>query len=335
MGGMSVESFNMKNSERGMTFVEVLVAFGILGVSLVGLMSFVTYSASTKTQSDTAAGAVLARDIVIQYINNPKAWPQTLAKNSEMSCILNSTDCSGYGTSPRSFALYDGESNAITGNSSSPTYGFKRSGEVCTAFDGTAGSGDRVCVFHYDLSWRAVCGPGCKNPQIEVSGTFKFNSDVDGNKNSSNIREDRYNFKFIRGSALESVGSQACSRLGGTVSGVSCILPMAGSCPPGQAVVGIDPTNNTKICNSPTGIVSPTMCLPGQVFKGRDDSGNSVCLPMDCMVGKLKNKPRPTPMNWNENPAATSFDAWSADGGDGGCDGMGGDGNCDGSGAGS
>ncbi|MGZ3660908.1 MAG: hypothetical protein ACXVCK_12485, partial [Bdellovibrionota bacterium] len=140
----------------------------------------------------------------------------------------------------------------------------------------------------FDVTWTPVCtAAACTNPQEKVTGTMtvKSSNNPADDIYKNMLQTSTYSFSALRGAGFSSFADM-CKALEGlwNNSTKTCTLPLVGPCPNGQVVVGIDSASNQKICRQlwlSGGTGYGGTCVPGQVMKGLDASGNPICIAID------------------------------------------------------
>lgn len=321
-----------KLGERAFSMIETMVVAG--AVATIGGFGYQMVSDMNKNRSYNTAisGVSQARAKIIDAINGTQSWKVSLTENG-INCVLNKTNCSAFAGSPTPVAIHDVAGTKLT-DPSAANAGFDMAGSPCSGF---SPAGSPTCPFRYEVTWQPICpvAGSCLNPQEKLVGTLKFEP---GNSMKSLINLSKLSFQVLRGQSFASF-NETCQSVGGTFDNNirSCKLPLEGVCPPGQIVIGIDPTNNTKICR----ILWTGACPSGTVMVGTNEYGTPVCMTKTCPGGPKPPKCYADPSLcdiWDPKPdggpvgdagdgAVVDDPAWFGGdgGGDGGCGG-GGDG---------
>jgi prepilin-type N-terminal cleavage/methylation domain-containing protein len=86
--------FSKKN---GFSLIEVLISMGLVAILSLVVFSLNTFMTKGRVTSETTAAAESFRREVINLLNNPTAWRQTLNNNATFACVTGSTDCAAAG----------------------------------------------------------------------------------------------------------------------------------------------------------------------------------------------------------------------------------------------
>lgn len=303
---------NLRLNNKGATLVTILVAVGIIAVTVTAINSGVLSAMKVKSRINNDFNISEYRGQIIASLANAGSLSQTIAANPAMSCEKNKTDCSAFKNTDTPITVLAADGTKLT-DPNNAAFGFTHFGAVCNSFSST--SGNDSCPFKFEISWRPICptvGP-CTNPQNRFRGTLT----AKGVKaDYSQLKITKFNF-LIYPAKYDNTMESNCNAIGGSFNSGngSCTLPLAGMCPNGQIVMGVDATSNQKIC----GYLFSGVCPSGYKISNVNSSGGMTCVPISYC------------------PTSTKFSTWdpwvanaSGDGGDGGdgCDGADG---CDGS----
>lgn len=171
-----------KKTEFGFSFLELLIAIGLLSTATMAIMSM-NVSLSTK-QADL--NSLFQIDSVRQNIQvlvrNQSSWVKTThmslnASPGGMGCLNDGTPCTENGSASgtpitnRRFAIYDPAGTLIF-DATNTANGFTFDGTPCSSF---SQSGNDECPFRFELTWSAQCTSGsCVNPVVKVTGALVF-----------------------------------------------------------------------------------------------------------------------------------------------------------------
>lgn len=236
------------------------------------------------------ATALMLKENLISVLDNDAAWSQTVARNSNLSCLATpGAICSTLGD----IQVYEADGTPLISNN--PTDGFDIQGNVCHTFNAT--TGDDQCVYQYKISWS--CVGACTattfsinplvaaSPQVQLKGTLIYSpkrsnlkgalrtSDASGGTVSS------YTINFARGHNDNTL-SNYCNSINGTFDQTSgnCQAttgePQSFTCAAHTWFQGFDASGN-PICSNDVKISSS--CASGQAALGYDSNGGIICGP--------------------------------------------------------
>lgn len=159
----------LSGRNQGFTLVEILVATGLIGIVLIGIMSLTTISQKQQAQSNITFQAGAIRGNLVAHLQNPAAWQKTVADttNTSLDCLRNGTDCTGI---TGAFRVRDA-ANSIVYDPLVATHGFTANGAPCSTF---AAGGNDACPLRMELSWSPICSGTCVSPQVKVTGTMQY-----------------------------------------------------------------------------------------------------------------------------------------------------------------
>jgi prepilin-type N-terminal cleavage/methylation domain-containing protein len=265
-----------KTKQSGFSLIEVMVSIGILGIGISAIGFVVTQTFAMQEKSDLARKIGNYRTGLIAALDSDLAWRMT-TKYSGNAAILGCLDdsLSVPCTSPAPtglIAVMNGSAQTVF-DSTRPTAGFKKTGDLCDAFNPLTGNSD--CPLRYNITSKIICpavGP-CSQPEVEVSGQLAYK----GGPGMPQINTQKYDFKHVRGITSNTL-YKSCISLGGRfmLASGECTLPWVGDCPVGQFVVGVShdaTTLNQKICKPFVGL------CPGQtILVGMQQNGTPNCV---------------------------------------------------------
>ncbi len=219
---------------HGYSIMEILVAIGVLSVSLYLVTGTLNNFLGQLRRNDQGAAFQALRDTFLRTLQDPAAWQQTLARNPGFACWSNPAQgCAG--VAPIVFTPYTSVGLLIENYDPSrqATQGFSVQGSACNTFRVSAPDGN--CPVRVEFTARPICPPApapCFRPSFEVSVRFIFAFPAGAIAPSAGGLDRTI---FIPG---ESVPVRLTSRTLPTV------------CPPGELVVGLDPANGVLQCAS-------------------------------------------------------------------------------------
>lgn len=151
---------------RGFTLVEVLVSCLILGIVSVGAGTVFIQMANLQNKTNVKESSLVIRSTLLSLLKNESAVQAMIANNPSMACLRNTPSTCG-SSSTGLIDVYNPDGTMYL-RSSAATEGFTKDGSVCSTFGGASN-----CALRYQISWRALCGADCSNPQVLVVGTFQ------------------------------------------------------------------------------------------------------------------------------------------------------------------
>lgn len=273
-------------SQLGMSMVEGVMAFGLLGGAALFVADSVSKGADAEKQVAVRQMLLKTRSTFIQTLRSPDAL-SNIAKENNYRCLEDFTGCSNTGYT--AITVVDGAGEKYT-DSTNSHFGLTLGGQTCTSYPSAS------CPLRYRVRMKTICSDSdCRVPQ------FKFLGELAADNSLDRVPLNLFEFEIVAGQAIDSY-ERSCTSLGGTYlpgSPPGCLLAMAGDCPrtpsgAWQGVVGYDRTNKTKTCKPIfTNFMNGKTCkesiscsptnpegTPGEVIVGVDTNGDPVCMPM-------------------------------------------------------
>jgi prepilin-type N-terminal cleavage/methylation domain-containing protein len=164
---------------RGFGLIEIMVAIGLLAVVAAAISGLGNVQLKQQVQSNITFQADSFRRTLMGNINNSKAWNYTVADgaNASLACLNGGTCTQGVGGPV--YHVRDPGNNVIYDWSGSN--GLTAAGASCSGFNATAGSGNDLCPFQFQVNWTANCtvsgSPTCAavNSQPQIAITVLYN----------------------------------------------------------------------------------------------------------------------------------------------------------------
>lgn len=169
---------------KGFSLVEVLVTCLILGIVSLGAGTLFVQMSRMQNKTNVKESSLLIRSNMFSLFRNERAVREMLTRNPSMACLL-ATPSSCTSGSSGVVDVYQPDGSLFF-RTSAANQGFTKEGQSCDTY-GTA----PVCSMRYQISWRALCGADCTNPQILVTGVFQ------GQQTDFPINLSNYNFEVV------------------------------------------------------------------------------------------------------------------------------------------
>ena len=210
-------------SARGFSLIEMLVTVAVSGFLVMATAITVTSVTQWGKSSENSSAAYDMMISVSRSFQSPTAWSRTVSDplNTNMSCLVHHTDCSGKGGAFRvnddnGVLIYD---PSIIGASAHPAQGGSPAaaatvqsamdgsesnlsgfgkGGLCTTFNPQHENG--ACPYRYDVKWTPHCpatGP-CINPPVKISATLVLPRTL--SSSSSVLNSNNYSISYEMGS---------------------------------------------------------------------------------------------------------------------------------------
>ncbi len=257
--------------QDGFTMVELLVSIGMVAILAVATASIASFSKDSAGQTRALTTVLSLRNMMVSMIENPTAWDYTAAADADLSCVKNQKKCY---RGAHNLKLYDNTGNVFyDGNST--TQGFTSTGMACNTY---AANTTTDCIYHYDLTWQAICSPGPKstcddqNPLARVTAQLQIAKTTN---RQSQISADSYSIAVIKGYETNSI-EKNCVAVNGVfnVEEKKCVTSVSKEkrCPAGTSVTRVDDKGDLT-CSPPF----DNACPNGTYLKARNDDGSPVC----------------------------------------------------------
>lgn len=248
-----------------------------------------------RTAINKSYSLLQVREQIISSLNADDSFSKIVNANADMNCLKTRTDCSAKKNAAWKISVISSDAQVLT-DPSNPSQGFTMDGRVCTGFD--PGVGNPQCPFRFEVTWEPICQAGlCANPQNRLVGILIYNNPA--KKNDFDVNRLGFTvFSTLQDSTIDA----SCATLNGSYDSINgtCVLPLAGFCPKGQIVVGID-DNNNKICKP----LYNQMCPPGTrlAIDGTTATGTLICKNIAyCPPKTFFRTWRPWVPGWGETP---------------------------------
>ncbi len=190
-------------NRSGIGIVQVLIFTSVAAAISVGIMALVDNNKKSLNNQLLKVSAKLLTDSFYGLVNDDKAWRNTTAANTSMTCILNGTDCSPYASGFTQFVPRNTNNTLFLGGYNpvaNLNQGFSPEGDLCNTYSTTTPS--NRCPLRYTFWWRPICpaSPPCtrKNIRVEVravhtaeTSTLRLNTAINP--------QSLYSSNFIRG----------------------------------------------------------------------------------------------------------------------------------------
>ena len=219
---------NKLRSNSGFGIIEILIAFGLVGILTAVMTTLFTNIQKQQRQANIVASVTSMRDTIAKMLNDGRAWRNTIADptNVNTTCLLTRDGTCPHITAPlpvsQTSAYYDAApflELPILRDASSPhtavpallpyintsvaTAGFTNSGTPCNTFD--MANGNDQCPIRWEIRMQYTCpAPAvtCTDPTVRVVAFMYYrpaaNSDL-----ASVINENRFFVDIIRGAQGE------------------------------------------------------------------------------------------------------------------------------------
>ncbi len=192
----------MKN--KGFGLLEAVIALGITGVVVLAVMNVTGLGLKTQFESNLKFSADNFRKNIIQHLNNPVAWTNTVndAANASLLCLRTNANCAG-GGGP--FRVRDASNNIVWDAITNPPggaaaqRGITPNGELCSTFNQAAGND--ACPLRLNLTWTPVCpaAGACISPPVRVTGAMTYRNSTPAR--TMGWRDTQYGIDVIIGTA--------------------------------------------------------------------------------------------------------------------------------------
>lgn len=160
----------MRGDQRGFNIVNLLMAAGVTFGIIMGTKAFMAYREREAATKLAAVQAERIREQFHKIMSTDASWNATLAtpENQSMACLREHSSCYGHGGL---IVLRDGQRRSVF-DSTQPGNGFTIEGNNCGSF---SESGNDICPFRLELSWRPACSDDCVDPRhVELRARILF-----------------------------------------------------------------------------------------------------------------------------------------------------------------
>jgi|GEM_PF-7032821 type II secretory pathway pseudopilin PulG len=179
------------HSRSGFGIIEVLIAFGLVGVLTSVMVSLFSHIQKQQRQTNVASTLTSMRENIIKILSDGRAWDNTIgdAANTNVECLnLRNGTCTttspGADPNPLVNAFFDaapflplpilrqaGDApGAIYINSTLPNSGFRNDGSPCDTFEINPALGNDSCPIRWEIVLQYTCAAGspCIDPTVRV-----------------------------------------------------------------------------------------------------------------------------------------------------------------------
>ncbi|MGZ5280041.1 MAG: type IV pilus modification PilV family protein, partial [Pseudobdellovibrionaceae bacterium] len=139
-------------SSRGSSLISVILAFGLMGLAMIGILSWNTQKANAGRQMNIQAVADQIKQRLVGAVISPNSWQITQARNTQ---AFSNSIFAQSGGMPTNYDLYPSLDLYVAGSTTAyypatnPKSGFDIAGNPCMAFD--AENGNDGCPFRYEV----------------------------------------------------------------------------------------------------------------------------------------------------------------------------------------
>jgi len=265
-----------KCKQLGLSLPEILVALGIMSISIAGVTTVYLSAVEKKIEVDQFSSINQRRAEIIALLRNERAFLNTVRDpiNRDFQCLrdkleipntlLNCPDVNG--------AIYRirGAGNDVA-MSFEAGQGFTRSGASCSGYGSNSD-----CIFRFDLTWMPKCvGEQCLAPDLLISGELRVS---DQNLLQGLFRIDYFKFNIYQ--SFDETGEAICEVTGlGRHTNGRCSLRLTDiKCDnPDEYLVGFNGDGSVR-CESRTFPV----CASGYIY-GVSAEGEALCDSRTCL----------------------------------------------------
>lgn len=170
----------MKTNQSGFSLIEVVVALGVVSVTMLAFASFSSLSTDYTSKVRSRNDLFQVKSDILRTVGSQQAWFKMISQagtdmnndgtlvNPDLVCVKEGTVCA---PGNHELTLLNQE-GAVFLDSTKATTGYTREGVPCQSYGQGASGG--TCSSQYKVSWSPVCPPAgpCVRPQILVHLSF-------------------------------------------------------------------------------------------------------------------------------------------------------------------